>query len=176
MPEHSQSEEGAEHLPAAAAFELRTKPGGANYGECAGMYRLSQDDSLLNGKPVYVSDETENFLGFNGSQWVITSLAQKDRIVKQQKKGFKGFHAGGSGEPDDHDWGQFLVRRRPVEEVAPQPDAIVRIQGLVSAQDLNGAEGTCQYLDVVSNRWAVRLHTGDVRLIKAENLLVQQPS
>lgn len=59
-------------------------------------------------------------------------------------------------------------------EAAMQPGVAVVFQGLKNATDLNGKVGVVERWDEESNRWVVRLETGEVKFAKPENLTASQ--
>jgi len=61
-------------------------------------------------------------------------------------------------------------RPRPRVGSPFQPGVPVRLSGLKAAPELNGAVGTCCGWDGVKGRWEVRLATGELKSVKAENL------
>lgn len=61
---------------------------------------------------------------------------------------------------------EHLVPQTPVL----RPGAYVRLTGLQNARQLNGRMGICGSLDPDSQRWEVRLETGENKSLKEENL------
>ena len=88
-----------------------TRSGKANYGNCAGGYKLDTT-RCLNGKPVYINEEQGRFLGKTaGGHWVIGSLSELDSFLAQDAKNFGGFHSASSGDPEDGTWENYEVSR-----------------------------------------------------------------
>ncbi|CAE7771797.1 Ttn [Symbiodinium pilosum] len=92
-----------------------TRSGKANYANCAGGYKLDRRQ-CLNGKPVYVSEEKERFLGKTaGGAWIIGKLADLDSFISENVSSFGGFHSSAAIEPEDGPWENYEVTR--VEEL-----------------------------------------------------------
>ena len=88
-----------------------TRSGKANYGNCAGGYKLDPK-RCLNGKPVYINEEQGRFLGKTaGGHWVIGTLSELDSFLTQDAKSFGGFHSAASGNPEDGTWENYEVSR-----------------------------------------------------------------
>ncbi|CAE7530563.1 Ttn [Symbiodinium necroappetens] len=88
-----------------------TRSGKANYGNCAGGYKLDPK-RCLNGKPVYINEEQGRFLGKTaGGHWVIGTLSELDSFLTQDAKSFGGFHSAASGDPEDGTWENYEVSR-----------------------------------------------------------------
>eukprot|EP00439_Symbiodinium_sp_Y106_P051756 s3186_g6.t3 len=97
------------HLQQGLAAGLTS--GKANYGNCAGGYKLDTT-RCLNGKPVYINEEQGRFLGKTaGGHWVIGSLSELDSFLAQDAKNFGGFHSASSGDPEDGTWENYEVSR-----------------------------------------------------------------
>lgn len=51
-----------------------------------------------------------------------------------------------------------------------RPGTVVIVYGLTAASQLNGKEGTCERWDTGSNRWHVKLGSGEVKALRPGNL------
>lgn len=52
----------------------------------------------------------------------------------------------------------------------------VRLHSLQAAPGLNNQAATCEHWDFFAGRWKVRLESGDVKSVRPENLLLEQPT
>ena len=78
-------------MKAANTVIFKNKPEGENYANCDGTY---YERGRLNERPYFVNDAKQRWVGWNGSSWVITGNQWLNEIVRDQIKGYGGFHSG----------------------------------------------------------------------------------
>mmetsp|Transcript_17338 Transcript_17338/g.40412 ORF Transcript_17338/g.40412 Transcript_17338/m.40412 type:complete len:956 (+) Transcript_17338:96-2963(+) len=76
----------------------------------------------------------------------------------------------------------FVTATSPTAKATPPippplaPGMKVKLEGLKAAPHHNGMLGALQSLDEASGRWTVRLADGEIKSVKANNIIVQDPS
>jgi len=98
------------------SYSIQTKQDEEDYAACSGVYTRQDSRGAMNGKPVYINEEKDRFLGYTGSVWEISGLAYMQELEKHHDANgfwpgtFGGFHAGGGDLPDTGDgWGSYTV-------------------------------------------------------------------
>lgn len=79
------------------SFNLVLIGGRDNHANCDGAYDR-REGVQLNGKPVYVNAAKQRFIGFGGTNWVLTGMKWFDEITRAQSRGFGGFHSSTNGD------------------------------------------------------------------------------
>ena len=90
----------------ACSLKFVNKPAGNNYAACDGIYVIDTS-KRLNGQPVYINAAKSRFLGYTGSNWVVTGTQWLDGILQSQG-GFGGFH-GNQGTNVLAGWSSYDV-------------------------------------------------------------------
>lgn len=107
--------------PPCSTVQLNLKDGDPNNAECGGLYELKLDSSL-NGSPVYICQSRSRWIGWNGTEWTISSTDSMDGFLARQEKSYSGFHGSTNGDVALHasTWNSYTV-----SEALPAPMTLI---------------------------------------------------